>query len=92
MQQAIAQQREAAEGFERELGPTARLSLAAALDLAEMYGVMEERDKAIEWYNKALRGYETSVNEAHPQMRDGEARRVAVLGKKLGVAQDPALQ
>jgi len=91
IREAITTQKEAAEGFEQALGHKAKATLAAALDLAEMYTGMEQRDEAIVWYNKALDGYEINVHEAHPRLQDGDARRVAVLGRRLGVATDAAV-
>jgi tetratricopeptide (TPR) repeat protein len=53
----------AAEGFERELGADADLTLGAALALAKMYKVRERKVEADFWFLMALRGYEAKLGD-----------------------------
>lgn len=82
---AMDTQKECVEGFEKELGPLHERTLAAALDLAEIYDILEYHEEALRWYRKAIRGYRTNLGalptramRAEEQIQRLEVRGVTV--------------
>jgi hypothetical protein len=82
---AVVVQKEAAEGFETELGPLHDRTLAAALDLADLYRHLQMKEEALLWYNKSVDGYKKKLGDKHPKARDAEEKIRELQGRDRSV-------